>query len=537
MDPFETARRIACAAVAALIVAVAAAAQQSPTEWKLVHRSNEGDLGSSTLVRLTGEIRVEGFAEPTADDAGTRLRARVEFDEKGWVRNYERELRTARDGTLVSRVSITATDTGARGRESGPVGSRTRTVVGPAFDAVVDAAAPELLIPPLLDPARVNFRALVLPDWEIRTVVIETREAGARFVALTGGGFTVARDSAGRFARMVLPGTGAREIVPAGTASRAARPHVAETRATIDAGEVRIGWTLALPKDLSRPVPFALFLGDAGERDRDGVGPGSQAALLAQLAADLAERGFATARFDKRGAGESRGPEPGLKDLVNDAVAVLDAASKDPRIARDRVVAVGHGEGALVACELARGSAGRVQSIVTLAGPGRGIADSLEARLRVTLGASGEKDENIEAAVAAVRNEIAELKQLAEDAPSPAGQKLMRDLARRDPASLLAEVSVPALVIHGAADPFVPPAHVALLRASLAFSTAGRVRFQLLDHADHDFLLVPEGTAAGRTPGGADVARSLHPSVGALIADFCRGNWAESRPSAPTGGK
>ena len=67
----------------------------------------------------------------------------------------------------------------------------------------------------------------------------------------------------------------------------------------------------------------------------------------------------------------------------------------------------------------------------------------------------------------------------------------------------------------------MPSSHVSLLRASLAFSSQARVRFHMLDRADHDFLLVPEGRTAVRSaPGSADSARPLHPSVAALIADF-----------------
>ena len=56
-----------------------------------------------------------------------------------------------------------------------------------------------------------------------------------------------------------------------------------------------------------------------------------------------------------------------------------------------------------------------------------------------------------------------------------------------EPAVLVAALQVPMLIIHAADDRETPATHVALMRASLAFSS-DRARFEMVEGADHDFL-------------------------------------------------
>lgn len=471
------------------------------------------------ITRAPGVLR--GAADGSGVGDGIRVVATLESDADGRVRQYDRELRNK--GTLIGRVSVRVSDDGVRFREAGPQGSRSRSVAGGNFDAVVDAAFPEALLDALADRKRTAIRAFIVAEGQIRTVLVEPRGEAARYLELPGGGMTVRYDPSG-VVSFSLPGEEPREILRADAASRPALPPETgvEERFVIEpAPGVKLGATLLRPSKPAVPPRLVLLLGDAGPTDRDGIGGGRHAPTLRLLAEELARHGIASVRADKRGAGESAGPEAGLAELAADGRAVLRRAQSAVGAESRRTAIAGHGEGAVIAAEAAVLLSDGLGAVVTLAGPGRSLADALEARLRARLAAAGESEEDVEAEAQALRDEMARLQEDdAKGETAPPGKKLLRDLARLDPAMQLTKIRVPILVVHAAEDAEVPPAHVALLRASLAFSQR-RVRFHAIDRADHDFLLVSEGRAAVRSaPGSADAARRLHPSVGALIADF-----------------
>jgi uncharacterized protein len=501
----------------AALACLAAPAQES----SFVHRVGGRDAGRTTVTRAADTLRGEG----AGGTEGARIVATVELASDGRVRTYERELRGKGD-VLVGRVSVLATDEGARVRDAGPLGSRTRTAPGGGFDAVIDPAFPEALLTVLGERGRESFRALIVADAEIRTVLIEPRGDRARYVDVPGGGITARYDARGALESLMLPGAEAREMIRADAASRpsAPPPDAEEERfvasVSTEAGNVLVAGTILKPKKALDPPVLAVLIGDAGPLDRDGTGAGRRAPALRLLAEELARLGVATVRADKRGAGESAGPEPALADLASDALVALDKGRAATKAESRRTIFVGHGEGGIVAAE-ATARSPHVGGLVTLAGPGRSLADALEARLRARLKSAGESEETIETQSAVLRAEIADLRDAPDDRPPGPGRALLRDLARLDPAAQLTRLKTPALVLHAADDAEVPASHVSLLRAALAFSSQSRIRFQLLDRADHDFLLVPEARTAVRSaPGSADSGRPLHPSVAALVVDF-----------------
>ena len=131
---------------------------------------------------------------------------------------------------------------------------------------------------------------------------------------------------------------------------------------------------------------------------------------------------------------------------------------------------------------------------MTLAGPARPLAEALEARLRVRLLAAGQSRESIDGAVAALRTEIETLRQIPDDArPSARVRRSSAISSGSIRPSQIAGVQAPLLIIHAADDREVPASQVALMRASLAFSGSDAARFELVDGADHDLLVTPEG--------------------------------------------
>ena len=195
--------------------------------------------------------------------------------------------------------------------------------------------------------------------------------------------------------------------------------------------------TLAMP-DGEGPVDAALILAGSGPTDRDGNFPSGRNNALKILAQELAARGIATLRVDKRGVGDSIGAAPEEKELraetyVDDAVRWLEFLEGEPRIRR--VVATGPSEGAL---------------LVLLAASGR----PAPALIREQLGG-----QDLPPDIAARSEEILKSLEAGEtvaDVPPqldtlyrPSVQPYLISWFKYDPAAELAKTNVPALVIQG----------------------------------------------------------------------------------------
>lgn len=114
----------------------------------------------------------------------------------------------------------------------------------------------------------------------------------------------------------------------------------------------KIFGTLTTPENKKR-FPLALIISGSGPTDRDGnslMMQGKNNSLLL-LTHELAEKGIATIRYDKRGVGESR--KSGFSELdlrfdhyVYDAVFWLRKIKSDKRF--KKVGIIGHSEGSLI---------------------------------------------------------------------------------------------------------------------------------------------------------------------------------------------
>jgi uncharacterized protein len=160
------------------------------------------------------------------------------------------------------------------------------------------------------------------------------------------------------------------------------------TSASAEETKIRVGlidgW-LTTPANVERP-PVALLIAGSGSIDHDGNGPQIKPATLKKLAEQLAARGIATLRYDKRGAGGWK-PEFGrpedfrFKDYVDDAAALVDYLRNSGKFSR--VVVAGHSEGGLVAILTARRV--HVDRLVLLVTAARRQGDLLKAQLEKTL--------------------------------------------------------------------------------------------------------------------------------------------------------
>lgn len=142
---------------------------------------------------------------------------------------------------------------------------------------------------------------------------------------------------------------------------------------------------LMLP-DGSTPCPVVLIIAGSGPTDMNGnsIGTGMTNNSLLFLAQELAAKGIATVRYDKRGIGKSTAAGTKEENLrfdhyIDDAAAWADRLGSDARF--NKVVIAGHSEGSLIGMVAATRSKA-VKAYVSIAGCGSPAYEILEKQLQ-----------------------------------------------------------------------------------------------------------------------------------------------------------
>ena len=115
-----------------------------------------------------------------------------------------------------------------------------------------------------------------------------------------------------------------------------------ESEVTLQTGTGVIYGTLTIPEK-PRRMPVALIIAGSGPTDRDGNNPVMKNNSLKILAAELAEEGIASLRYDKRGIAASKAAVTSEKDLrfddyVSDAAGWIQLLKKDKRFSEVIVI-------------------------------------------------------------------------------------------------------------------------------------------------------------------------------------------------------
>nr|WP_298113689.1 alpha/beta fold hydrolase [uncultured Pseudomonas sp.] len=245
--------------------------------------------------------------------------------------------------------------------------------------------------------------------------------------------------------------------------------------------------TLLQPRS-SEPLPVVLLIAGSGPTDRDGNNPaGGHNDSLKRLAQALAKHGIASLRYDKRGVAASRAATPDERDLsveryVADAVAWGRLLEADP--AFDRLILLGHSEGALIA-SLAAPEA-RADALVSIAGSARPIDQVLREQLHYRLPPRllRQSHELLDALLAGQqRNDVPdELKVLFR----PSVQPYLISLFRQNPGEAFARLRIPALIVQGTHDIQVGVADARALKAYKADA-----ELVLVEGMNHALRIVP----------------------------------------------
>lgn len=238
---------------------------------------------------------------------------------------------------------------------------------------------------------------------------------------------------------------------------------------SLDTAHGRIAGSLMLPVSSDKKIPIVLIISGSGSTDRDGNSAGVQGKndSLKMLAQSLADAGFASVRYDKRGVGASaaaagREADLRLDNFVEDAAAWIDLLANDARFSG--VAVVGHSEGSLIGMLAAQGRA--VSAFVSIAGAAQGAASILRQQLASQLPADlAERNEAILSSLErgeAVGDVPAALAALYR----PSVQPYLISWFKRIPASEIKKLRVPCLILQGDTDIQVSVAQAMALGAA-----------------------------------------------------------------------
>jgi pimeloyl-ACP methyl ester carboxylesterase len=209
--------------------------------------------------------------------------------------------------------------------------------------------------------------------------------------------------------------------------------------------------TILLP-ETKLPVPVALIIAGSGPTDRDGNNPMMKNNSLKMLSAELAKKGIASLRYDKRGIAQSQ--QAGLKEAdlrfenyIQDAESWIKLLKQNKNFSE--VIVIGHSEGSLIGMIASQNE--NVSKFVSIAGIGQPadmiIREQLKAQPPFVLEQSAPILDEL------VKGEMVEnVPQMLFSLFRPSVQPYMISWFRYDPQKEIAKLKKPVLIVQGATD-------------------------------------------------------------------------------------
>lgn len=209
--------------------------------------------------------------------------------------------------------------------------------------------------------------------------------------------------------------------------------------------------TLTMP-DAKSPVPVALIIAGSGPTDRNGNNPVMTNNSLKMLSAELALKGIASLRYDKRGIAASQ--KAGIKEAdlrfemyIKDAEDWIRLLSLNKNFSI--VVVIGHSEGSLIGLVASQNQ--KVAKFISIAGAGQAadkiIREQLKAQPSFVLEQSTPiLDELVKG------NIVENVPQLLFSLFRPSVQPYMISWFRYDPQIEIAKLNKPILIVQGTTD-------------------------------------------------------------------------------------
>ena len=276
-------------------------------------------------------------------------------------------------------------------------------------------------------------------------------------------------DGKGRFARFEIPSV-TLVVARQDLVSVASRAQTVRNPTDVDVRIPSAGFSLA--GTLTTPTATAarvrsqaiVLVAGSGPVERDAIVAGIP--LFAQLAADLAERGFVVLRYDKRGVGQSGGrlETVTLQEYAEDAVAAVRFLEKRKDVDKRRITVAGHSEGAAIAM-LAAAREKKISTLVLMEGMGTSGVDLILEQQQASLDRlkvpEGERPSKVELQKkildAAISGQGWEA--LPPDIRARADSPWYRSVLTFDPAAVMPRIKQPVLIVQGELDKEVLPHH------------------------------------------------------------------------------
>jgi alpha-beta hydrolase superfamily lysophospholipase len=317
---------------------------------------------------------------------------------------------------------------------------------------------------------RISVRGMTTGQFQTPAGLVSTRRYNLAF--LNPGGelaADVSIDDKGRFARLEIPSASLvvarQDLASVATRAQTVR-NATDSDVRIQAAGFSLAGTLTTPTATAGKLrsPAVVLVAGAGQIERDGVVAGIP--LFAQLAGDLAGRGFIVLRYDKRGVGQSGGRVENvtLQDYAEDVITAVKWLERRKDVDKRRIAVAGHGEGAAVAM-LAAAREKKISALALLSGMGtRGVDLVLEQQqysldqLKIPDAERASRIELQKKIVDAVMSGKG-IEDLPPDIRARVDSPWYRSMLVFDPAQVMSRIKQPVLIVAGELDKQTPPHH------------------------------------------------------------------------------
>jgi pimeloyl-ACP methyl ester carboxylesterase len=286
--------------------------------------------------------------------------------------------------------------------------------------------------------------------------------------------------------------------------------------------------TLTLPAGgapLSTDLPVILIVPGSGPTDRDGNSPlGITAAPYRLLAEELAARGYASVRIDKRGMFGSTGASQDPNDVTiaaygDDLQAWIDAIQERLPVKKGArcVIPIGHSEGGLVALA-AMTRVPDACGLILIATIGQPLDEVIREQLRANAANAAVLQEADTALVKLRRGERVDASGLStalQPLLAPEVQDFLIDAISYDPIELATQVEVPTLVVQGTRD-----LQVSLEDARMLADAAPHATLAVVPDVNHVLKTVASEDRSANLATYANPNLPIAPDVVDAIAQF-----------------
>jgi hypothetical protein len=334
--------------------------------------------------------------------------------------------------------------------------------------------------------------------------IVFWRDAAGRLavIAMPGQKFTAVRPESAKWLPMLMSQlNGAAAVAaPAQASSGTTIDYSAPPGASFTAEEIKIpvatyslAGTLLVPKSGTRH-PVAVLITGSGLQTRDSriQLPGlEQYAPFRQIAERLASNGVAVLRVDDRGIGESTGRETlenaTTTSLAEDTRAQIAWLRTRKEIDPDRIVVIGHSEGAAIAAMIGA-SDPKLAAVVTMAGAAKRGADVSIEQQEDMLRADPTMPEATKDSLRAKQKEAVKSVLAGGDIPGEKTNAWIREFFIYDPLPTARKIKQPLLILQGERDRQVHEAHAQMLADAVRGAGNKDVTVKVFPTLNHLFL-------------------------------------------------